>query len=151
MKIEWGQLPPLTIGCIRPCRQILSSRHMTSARAKALHQEVSSLLSTYDFDTPLNGILLSANTPFVSSGRIPKKSVQQTKASNLEGRIEKKNLKLPGEVLPPAQAVQLPLTPREVLQPRSPPCHYHPAPGLVLLSLLPAPYHFRGFHARYPH
>jgi hypothetical protein len=150
MKIEWGQLPPLTIGCIRPCRQILSSRHMTSARAKALHQEVSSLLSTYDFDTPFNGILLSANTPFVSSGRIPKKSVQQTKASNLEGRIEKKNLKLPGEVLPPAQAVQPPLTPQGGTT-TSPPCHYRPAPGLVLLSLLPALYRFRGFHARYPH
>ena len=35
---------------------------MTRARAQALHQEVNSLLSTYAFDTPLDGLLLHANT-----------------------------------------------------------------------------------------
>ncbi|KAK1602536.1 hypothetical protein QYE76_017967 [Lolium multiflorum] len=35
---------------------------MTRARAQALRQEVNSLLSTYDFDTPLDGLLLHANT-----------------------------------------------------------------------------------------
>jgi hypothetical protein len=35
---------------------------MTRARAKALHHEVNSLLSTCDFDTPLDGVLLDANT-----------------------------------------------------------------------------------------
>jgi hypothetical protein len=35
---------------------------MTRARAQALHQEVNSLLSMYAFDTPLDGLLLHANT-----------------------------------------------------------------------------------------
>ena len=35
---------------------------MTRARAKAIHQEVNSLLSTYAFDTSLDGMLLHANT-----------------------------------------------------------------------------------------
>jgi hypothetical protein len=34
---------------------------MTRARAQALHQEVNSLLSTYAFDTPLDGVLLHAS------------------------------------------------------------------------------------------
>ncbi|KAK1589609.1 hypothetical protein QYE76_018383 [Lolium multiflorum] len=35
---------------------------MTRARVKALHDKVNSLLSTYAFDTPLDGLLLHANT-----------------------------------------------------------------------------------------
>src|SRR3954452_5988396 len=35
---------------------------MTRARAKALHDKVNSLLITLDLDTPLDGILLTADT-----------------------------------------------------------------------------------------
>ena len=35
---------------------------MTRARAKAIQLEVNSLLSTHDFDTPLDGMLLTTNT-----------------------------------------------------------------------------------------
>jgi hypothetical protein len=35
---------------------------MTRASAKAMHQEVNSLLSTYTFDTSLDGMLLHVNT-----------------------------------------------------------------------------------------
>ena len=35
---------------------------MTRSRVKALHENVTSLLSMCDFDTPLNGLLLHAGT-----------------------------------------------------------------------------------------
>src|SRR3954452_16926454 len=35
---------------------------MTRARAKALHEKVNSLLITLDLDTPLDGMLLTADT-----------------------------------------------------------------------------------------
>ena len=35
---------------------------MTRSRVKALHEKVTSLLSMYDFDIPLNGLLLHAGT-----------------------------------------------------------------------------------------
>jgi hypothetical protein len=38
---------------------------MTRARVKAIQHEVNSLLSTYDLDNPLDGLLLNANTIYV--------------------------------------------------------------------------------------
>src|SRR3954451_18385871 len=35
---------------------------MTRARAKALHDKVNSLLATFHFDTPLDGMLLTVDT-----------------------------------------------------------------------------------------
>jgi hypothetical protein len=44
-----------------------SGGQMTQARAKALQHKVNSLLSIYDFDTPLDGMLLK-RAPYASSG-----------------------------------------------------------------------------------
>jgi len=35
---------------------------MTRARARAIHDEVNSLLTTFDFNTPLDGLLLHSDT-----------------------------------------------------------------------------------------
>ncbi|KAK1645868.1 hypothetical protein QYE76_063673 [Lolium multiflorum] len=60
---------------------------MTRARAQALRQEVNSLLSTYDFDTPLDGLLLHANT-LCSIGTSTKTQAMETKPMERSGNDE---------------------------------------------------------------
>lgn len=55
---------------------------MTRARAKLLQDKVNSLLSLCDFDTPLNGLLLHANTLYIlryEARRIAKLSRKRNK------------------------------------------------------------------------
>jgi hypothetical protein len=73
---------------------------MTRARAKALHDKVNSLLITLDLDTPLDGMLLTADTLCVIRYIPPEAWLKNQEKKLLTRQEEKDEADERGAVLP---------------------------------------------------
>lgn len=100
---------------------------MTRARAQALHQEVNSILSTYAFDTPLDGVLLHANTlcsiRYIDQDTSHGEHAKEEGAGNDENRSTAPMLELPpqGPELPARCLPDAFQRPGKRIQPELPP------------------------------